>query len=296
MTSELIGHNGGPDIDGRRHTIRTAWAKALFADPTTPSYVMAIAWAIHWYSRADGTGAALSNAQLQVICGISQPTATRGKKWLRDNGYVHLKVGTGDQKTEFSMAIPERQSWVVQEERVIPLTTQPQTTQGEITQGNPSDEGGVICGLLYNQERDSRLNQDSTGASPPSVEKPAKKGGIAYWQDQLNPTHSDYLFDGGTLSLLNGTRTKWLLEFGDDERRLEFALNEVAGRLQLNSSKSIEVQVKAGLSKIAARKLDQAQNYQNARAKSAEPAETSRQRLRRFVEEEAEKVSRGGQS
>ena len=154
MTNATIGHNGGPDINGRKVSIRTAWAKALFADPETPTYVMAMAWAIHWYSKADGAGAILSNEQFGLICGISEPTATRGKKWLREHGYVSLQGGKGDQKTQFQMVVPEPV-------RVIPQITQGHQELGSQELGShrddtphPTDDPGVIPRLVCIQERD----------------------------------------------------------------------------------------------------------------------------------------------
>jgi hypothetical protein len=273
MTSSTIGHNGGPDIDGRKHTIRTLWAKALFADPDTPASVMAIAWAIHWYSRADGTGAALSNEQLMLICGISEPTATRGKKWLHANGYVQLRVGNGDQKTTFKMTIPERRAETTNDAGVITVTTQPVTTQTMTTPGNHTDHPGVITGLVYNQERDSVSIPYRGDDAPLRSKKPANAGGSSFWQKALNPPHEDYIFDGGRLTLLNGTRSKWLIEFGDDGRRLDLALNEAAAQVQPNSNKPIEIQVDAVLSRLAGQKLDRAENYNRAVAanKAAKP-------------------------
>ncbi len=100
----MRGHNRPPP-DGP--SVRTRWAKALFADRSTPAYVMAMAWVIHWYSDADGCGAAVSNEQFEAICGASRPTITRGKKWLLDNGYVTVRAGDGrGLKSMFRMTVP----------------------------------------------------------------------------------------------------------------------------------------------------------------------------------------------
>lgn len=99
-----VGHNGGPQL---APSVRTRWAKALFADKETPTYVMAMGWVIHWYADADGTGAAISNEQFEDICGMSRPTATRGKRWLLENGYVTIRAGDGrGLKSMFRMTLP----------------------------------------------------------------------------------------------------------------------------------------------------------------------------------------------
>jgi hypothetical protein len=111
----MRGHNRPP----RQQSIRTRWAKALFADPDTPAYVMAMAWAIHWYSDPEGCGAAVSNEQFEAICGISRPTSTKGKKWLLDNGYVTIRAGDGrGLKSTFRMTIPVARK----EETALPLS------------------------------------------------------------------------------------------------------------------------------------------------------------------------------
>lgn len=274
MAHPLMNHNGGPDIDGRQQSLRTRWAKALFADPTTPAYVMAIAWAVHWYSRADGSGAALSNQQLQMICGISEPTATRGKRWLRDNGYVQLRVGTGDQKTEFKMSLPE----VSESDGVISQTTQPQTTQPEMTQGHQTDEARVIPPLVYIQERDSVPIQDKK----PDVSA-APADGRSFWAAALNSQahkHQDVLFQNGKLTLLNGTRVDWLKRFSGDEERLDLALIQIAPVLQPNSNRPLTAQVDSQLARIAGEKRDRDVRYNQAatanKATKAKPKPASR--------------------
>jgi hypothetical protein len=275
MTTATIGHNGGPDIDGQKQpSIRTQWAKALFADPETPAHVMAIAWAIHWYSKPDGTGAALSNEQLQLYCGISEATATRGKRWLRDNGYVELRVGTGGDKTRFKMAIPVR---TTQNDGVITQTTQGHQPEGPQSEGPHTDEGGhhtddprVITQRGYIQERESIKIQDQEKAHPrPRLDD---ENGKAFWQEALNPQgHSDVVFDRGKLTLLNGCRQYWLAEFGQDEKRLDLALIQIAPLLQPNKQRPLQAQVEGRLASIAAERRDRDARYANA-AKANKPA------------------------
>jgi hypothetical protein len=271
MTTATIGHNGGPDIDGQKQpSIRTQWAKALFADPETPAHVMAIAWAIHWYSKPDGTGAALSNEQLQLYCGISEATATRGKRWLRDNGYVELRVGTGGDKTRFKMAIPVR---TTQNDGVITQTTQGHQPEGPQSEGPHTDEGGhhtddprVITQRGYIQERDSVKIQEEERASA----QPRQDDGN-FWKTAFNPeAASGVMFEKGKLSLLNGTRAFWLERFDADERRLDLALIEIAPILQPNSQRPLQAQVESRLAKIVAERLDRDTRY--ARAATAKAA------------------------
>jgi hypothetical protein len=272
VTNATIGHNGGPDLDEPKQSIRTQWAKALFADPDTPSYVMAIAWAIHWYSRADGTGAALSNAQLEVICGISSATATRGKAWLRDKGYVQLRVGTGTTKTSFRMAIPE-----------MGVITQIAPSESEANQAddgaNQADDGGVITETTNIQER------DSVPIPYENIEPPVD--GKTFWQGVLNPADAHSVsFKNGKLALLNGERSRWLGEFGGDERRLDLALIQIAPYLQPNTRRPLLAQVESQLARLLGSLMDRGR-------KAEKPKESRRDRIRKVVEETSEKL-RGG--
>jgi len=109
----VIGHNRGPELvdgepKGRRLTIRTRWAKALFDDPETPTYVMAMAGVIHGDSDKEGKGAVSSNERFGEVCNLSRPTITKGKEWLRQHGYVTLTVGDGRTvKTTFQLVVPD---------------------------------------------------------------------------------------------------------------------------------------------------------------------------------------------
>lgn len=289
MTEATIGHNGGPTLDdGRKQSVRTLWAKALFADPTTPAYVMAIAWAIHWYSQADGTGAALSNEQLQSICGISKDTAIRGKKWLLAHHYVEIQVGkVGVDKTKFRMTLPPVAA--THEERGIE-----QPPQGSLTAASPTAEGS----LTATPTGSSQLPQGSPTATPrgrsqrPYIqerdsvlipEKSAHARGRqepGFWQQALNPQSDAVSFENGKLTLLNGTRAFWLDQFGGDDKRLDLALIQVAPALQPNSQRPLRSQVEGQLARIAAEKHDRDGRYANAakankataKAKAATPS------------------------
>jgi hypothetical protein len=281
VTNATIGHNGGPDLDEPKQSIRTRWAKALFADPDTPAYVMAIAWAIHWYSRSDGTGAALSNAQLEVICGIGPASATRGKTWLRDKGYVQLRAGTGITKTQFRMVIPEM--------RVIPEMTPSHSdphqsddpTPNQADEGHQRDEGGhhtddprVIPQMTNIQERNSGGIQDyKKGKAADKVD------GKTFWQEALNPDSHSVSFENGKLKLLNGERTRWLTEFGGDERRLDLALIQIAPYLQPNTRRPLLAQVESQLARLLGSLLGRIR-------KDEKPKESTTDRFKRYLEED----------
>ena len=279
MTAPGMGHNGGPEFDNRKVSIRTAWAKALFADPETPTYVMAMAWAIHWYSRTDGSGAALSNLQFKAICGISEDTATRGKKWLRDRGYVHLIVGSGLQKTQFQMVVPELQKNddTLRCERTPPPPVADPPVADPLTADTPplTAEQRVRPERTHIQYIDSGSNQEG-----PRAHSRKAKPAVSYWQQALNPSASEGIeFVDGQLTLVNGVKADWLKRFGNDEERLDLALKEVAPFIQPNSNKPIITQVEGKLAKIAGEKLDRDQRY----AKAAKPSKSISSLKQKFL-------------
>lgn len=138
------GHNHPPP-DGA--SVRTRWAKALFANPDTPTYVMAMAWVIHWYSDKDGCGAAVSNEQFEAICGVSTATATRGKRWLRDKGYVKIKVGDGrGLKSSFRMTLPQAAKGDLRDDLSLAKGHQKEGVLTEhLSKGHQTDPKGHQC-------------------------------------------------------------------------------------------------------------------------------------------------------
>lgn len=234
MTEATIGHNGGPALEEgsrkRKLTIRTQWAKALFADKRTPSYVIAMCWAIHWYSQDDGSGAALSNEQFETMCGVPDRSVTRGKRWLYDNGYVSLRVGRSGQKTRFQMLIPDpalaavetqaepepvRQGGGIQDARVAALANsirqgggledeQPAT---EAALKNPIRHGGDVNppewrtvgrqgGDLIQESNQERKQEEEIGAHAPTTEEKTeqpsdRKSGNGFWHAAFAPKEAD---------------------------------------------------------------------------------------------------------
>jgi hypothetical protein len=292
VTNANIGHNGGPELDDGRAilSIRTKWAKALFADPETPAYVMAIAWAVHWFSDANGSGAALSNEQLEVICGISPRTATRGKAWLRDNGYVQLRVGLGT-KTRFLMTIPHK--GVATQATLATQTTRAEgrhadgaanlagSQSGEVaTQarvgGSQTDEGGSQSGQEGVATQAALSSKDNQEDIPDKKRGRRAKG---FWQEAFNPDGHSVEFSNGKLKLLNGEHARWLHEFGGDERRLDLALIQIAPYLQPNTRRPLLAQVESQLARLLGNLLGRGRKDEN-------PKESTVARFKRYLEED----------
>jgi hypothetical protein len=289
VTNANIGHNGGPDIEeGRQVTLRTLWAKHLFANPNTPVYVMAIAWAIHWFSKSDGTGAALSNEQLETICGISYDTAIKGKRWLRDNGYVEIKLGTHYEKTKFRMVIPVAAATVDAKEQArglpqrplegsVPATPDPARGLPQRPQGSAPATPRGLPQRPYIQERDSRKIQEREERAGARGRQERSFWEQAFARDDNDP-YSGVVFDKGKLTLLNGTKAYWLDKLGSEDR-LDLALVEIAPALQPNGRVPLQAQVEQRLAKIAAERKDRDERYARAaqvKAASKKPFRPSR--------------------
>lgn len=327
MTDNPMGHNGGPPLDEPTHkqTLRTRWAKALFADPDTPAPVIAMCWAIHWYSKPDGSGAALSNEQFVAMCGVSLSSAKRGKKWLRDEGFVTLRPGDGITKTQFQMTIPPTRE---EKRRGItgnslgahpelpahsdPVHSEPEGVHHDLPPVHHEPPRGVTENP-YIQERDSRSIQDSTQecadarttevrTEVKSAPKSEAKSGAAFWQAAFAAKepepHEDVIFRNGEITLLNGARSEWLGQFQGEEAILDLALKEIAGEIQPNSTQPIKVQVVRKLAQMTRRRLEQDKRYAAAAASKGKPSNRTdeiaarRERIRQHALEAAEAEER----
>lgn len=179
MTVELLNHNGGPPLEETRQTrkrsVRTAWARALFDDPETPTYVMAMAWVLHWYSNNDGTGAVLSNEQFERICNISRPTVTKGKEWLRKHGYVHIKLGDGrGVKSTFTLTLPEKEKG----EKALPLSKAAE--QRKVAIQDDRKEETVIPEMSFPETTKHETSLQKGETSFQKGETPLQKGATTF--------------------------------------------------------------------------------------------------------------------
>lgn len=327
MTDATVGHNGGPPLEEPTHkqTLRTRWAKALFADEETPSAVIAMCWAIHWYSKPDGSGAALSNEQFVAMCGVSLSSAKRGKKWLRDEGFVTLRPGDGITKTQFQMTIPpsreEKRRGITGDTlgahpdlpaHTDPVHTEPEGVHHDLPPVHHEPPREVTV-TPYIQERESRSIQEPIQecADAPTTEvrtevkpspKSAPNSGKAFWSAAFAPKepepHDDVQFVDGIVVLLNGTRNEWLLQFQGDEADLNLALIEIAAEIQPNSSIPVKAQVARKLAQMTRKRREQDKRYAAAAAskggkpRHADDLAAKRERIRKHAEEAAEAFER----
>lgn len=312
-----IGHNGGPALVESRYTesLKYRWALALFADPETPATVIAMSWAIHWYSKWEGTGAALSNEQFSAMCGLSESSVTRGKKWLLDHGYVSIRVGKKGLKSQFQLVIPK----TTKPELVVTQTTNPselvvaETTNDEEIgahsedlqkKGSQEDDNRSSHGLPIAQigahsdalrEKDKPLvREKEEGADAPddvadeTIEpvvyqrkRPGASNSKAFWTQHLSTDdHASVSLVAGRVQLMNGTRQEWLRMFQGDEAGLDLALIEISGKIQTNGNRTLEQQVMSQLAAMVRDKRDRDARYQkgverNARGRLKEPEENA---------------------
>lgn len=295
--NDLLNHNGGPPLEevksGRRVTVRTAWAKALMADPDTPTYVMAMGWVMHWYSDADGTGAVLSNDQFASICNISRPTVTKGKEWLRRKGYVSVKIGDGrGLKSTYTLTLPKGHK----EESTFPLThalspakeetalpPKGETTIPETTKGEMSLQKGETT-LPEKGETTLPLNQYK---EPVNNQYRARTRVTTPWLS-LNPysqeAAEDCWLDGeGVIHVCNGFRTELLDELGSDEKRLDLTLRKISGNVAPGTEGlKLKMRIRQLVAGHALQKHDQDERYLKAAEANKAKAAPKKPAMRRY--------------
>ncbi len=81
---------------------------------------------------------------------------------------------------------------------------------------------------------------------------------------RTDPYTNSIQYRDDKIYLLNGTRQKWLEEFGGSDRRLDLALTEIVGYIQPNSSRPIRAQVESKLAEKVGKKIDQDERYDAA--------------------------------
>src|SRR5262245_11360296 len=90
-----------------------------------------------------------------------------------------------------------------------------------------------------------------------------------FWQQALNPQEGDYSLADGVLTVSDDERERMLPGFGGDNVRFDYALTEIAGKLQPNSLHSIARQVEANLAQMARYSREQDARYASAAKRNA---------------------------
>jgi len=133
-----------------------------------------------------------------------------------------------------------------------------------------SSSGPSRVGAPAHKEYPSGINISS------SITPQTPQGGL---NDHLN---SDAYFssgvvrqEDGSIQLVNGTRSHWLKMFQGDEVRLELALIQAAGEVQIRSRNPVKLQVERSLARIAGQKHDGDNRYKSAVKRNQQPADAS---------------------
>lgn len=250
----------------KRLSVKKAWALALFADAETPATVMAMAWLIHFRSDNDGAGVAIANADFVVACGVSEPTVTKCKAWLRDRGYVALELGKRKgAPTTFRMALPTTQmAWVVQPqpETVTPTADYPShlgTKQPNYPNGLGSESRDYPNGLgspspdypngfgsssphtpkkKHFPKQESLLLTESHQRARVRETEPLPKSTM--WANVLNASNAEtsrdcWRDDAGLIHVANGFGTSLLADFDGDAKQLDAALKAASGSIGMHA-------------------------------------------------------------
>jgi hypothetical protein len=142
-------------------------------------------------------------------------------------------------------------------------------------------KGNTVQGI-HNKKDDTRASDDVN----PNVDP------VTSWDQAFDVYDHGVTIDAnGRLTLVNGERSFWLKKFDGDSERLDLALIQAAGYVQPNSSRPLQAQVAAQLSKICAEKVDRDQRYNRAaRANGKQPpadTKSKAEKYRKIAEENA---------
>ena len=193
-----------------------------------------------------------------------------GKLFLTDEGHLHnerardeLRRREEERNRRSTSARPRsdrRSTSARPRPDLAPTSAEP--TPGSEKSSNENNEPSEQ--MLTDARAVLRDSEREIKKTPPKPPRGAE--GKAYWQSVLNPTSlGDVLYVDGRLTLVNGTRVRWLLEFGGDDRTLDLALGEI--RIQSNSSESIASQVERHLSRICRMSHQSKQNRRSSSPK-----------------------------
>ena len=109
-------------------------------------------------------------------------------------------------------------------------------------------------------------NEDSKSKNPPYPPKPDFPPPETKSLDLYVEGADRVRFAQGRLELCSDLRKFWLDQFEGDDKRLDLALIEVAGRVQRHGHRPLEAQVSSQLARIVADKRDRDRRYEQARA------------------------------
>lgn len=161
-----------------------------------------------------------------------------------------------------------------------------QDTLGDTPHNTPIDTPIVTNGVF--SENDNEINEPLKSLKPVTSNQVKKEksplppeGGsddmpkhvrsVENWNTAFGETAeaSSVRIVAGQLVLVNGTRTRWLAEFGDDAKALDLALIEIRGQVQPNSrSHSLEQQTERHLARIVRDKSEKDRRYREAVAQN----------------------------
>ncbi len=100
--------NGGPAAPPRN--FKKAWAAALFATPEKPTGAVAMAFRLYLAMDAQGEGAAVSDLDFMMSCGVSDGAVRKFKHWLVNNGFIVIVArGYRGHTSRFRAVIPGKQ-------------------------------------------------------------------------------------------------------------------------------------------------------------------------------------------
>lgn len=132
-------------------------------------------------------------------------------------------------------------------------------SRSRATGGSGAEATGVVEPKRHKPSLEPSLKESSP--KPPRGPDTAKFD----WSKAMNPEPYDggVQFDGKAITLSSERRVHWVEEFGSD-KLLSLALTEIAGRVQVNSSRPVCAQVESQLARKISDKLEKDARYNAA--------------------------------
>ena len=178
---------------------------------------------------------------------------------LAGRAYLAKTFGWSEKRVRNFLALLESEGVISavhgkgQQPAIITICNYTKYQHHEISEGQQRASAGPAKGHTEEREEVKEKKKDDMRERDPFGFKPIEPE--AHRNQQT-----------GQLSLSGNLLAFWLGKFENDPNRLELALTQAAGYVQINSTKPLEAQIGSQLARIAGEKFDRDSRYKSAAA------------------------------
>lgn len=164
--------NGGPTAPPRN--FKKLWAAAIFAHPDSPTGAVAMAFRLYLAMDAQGEGAAVSDLDFMMSCGVSDGAVRKFKHWLVNNGFIEIVVrGYRGHTSRFRAVLPNK-------ELAAPRDAISKAVANSIVAIDQDTEAGIAAPNAGKHDQEyrhgMRANENSLPASSDAISEVASPG------------------------------------------------------------------------------------------------------------------------